>query len=289
MTAPAPSVSPELKVLMRRLRLGRLLDTLPERLALARSHELSHVEFLEQLFSDEVQRRDADSAGLRARAAHLDPHMYLEAWDETAAVSYDRAVLSELVSLRFVDQGRNALILGPVGVGKTFLATALGHIACRRRVSVHFERADRLHKRLRAARLDASYEVEMRKLIGVELLILDDFALQALDATETADLYELVVERHHSAATVLTSNRDPVKAHRFRRTCARQHLKLTCSGDLVRQTSVVDVICKVVNETFGFHAEGLAGDFGIERYHKVDDSRGAQQLWRHAGRVENVA
>ena len=52
-----------------------LLDTLPERLALARSHELSHVEFLEQLFSDEVQRRDADSAGLRARAAHLDPHM----------------------------------------------------------------------------------------------------------------------------------------------------------------------------------------------------------------------
>jgi hypothetical protein len=46
--------------------------------------------------------------------AHLDPHMYLEAWDETAAVSYDRALLSELVSLRFVDQGRNALILGPV-------------------------------------------------------------------------------------------------------------------------------------------------------------------------------
>ena len=194
-----------------RLRLGRLLDTLPERLALARSHELSHVEFLEQLFSDEVQRRDAASAGLRARAAHLDPQMHLEAWDETAAVSYDRAVLSELVSLRFVEQGRNALILGPVGVGKTFIATALGHIACRRRISVHFERADRLHKRLRAARLDASYDAEMRKLIGVELLILDDFALQALDPTETADLYELVVERHHSAATVLTSNRDPVE------------------------------------------------------------------------------
>ena len=87
MTAPAPSVPAELKVLMRRLRLGRLLDTLPERLALARSHELSHVEFLEQLFSDEVQRRDAASAGLRARAAHLDPQMHLEAWDETAAAS----------------------------------------------------------------------------------------------------------------------------------------------------------------------------------------------------------
>jgi hypothetical protein len=72
---------------MRRLRLGRLLDTLPERLALARCHELSHLEFLEQLFSDEVTRRDADSAGLRARAAHLDPTMVLEAWDDTAAIT----------------------------------------------------------------------------------------------------------------------------------------------------------------------------------------------------------
>ena len=209
MTAPAPTVSPELKVLMRRLKLGRLLDTLPERLSLAKAHDLTHGEFLEQLFSDEVQRRDADSAGVRARAARLDPLMLLEGWDESAKVTYDRAVLEELVSMRFVEQCRNAFVLGPVGVGKTFLATALGHIACRRRIGVHFERSDKLLKRLRAARLDASYDAEMRKLIGVELLIIDDFALQPLDSTQTGDVYELVVERHHAGATVLTSNRDP--------------------------------------------------------------------------------
>ena len=74
------------------------------------------------------------------------------------------------------------LITGPVGVGKTFLATALGHAAVRRRYTVHFERCDRLLKRLRASRLDNSHDAEMRKLIRVDLLIVDDFALESLDA-----------------------------------------------------------------------------------------------------------
>ena len=70
---------------------------------------------------------------MRAKAAHLDPTMVLEAWDDTASVTFDRAVWAELTTLRFVERTTTRLILGPVGVGKTFLATALGHIACRRR------------------------------------------------------------------------------------------------------------------------------------------------------------
>ena len=70
-------------------------------------------------------------------------------------------------------------------------------------------RADKLFKRLKAARLDNTLDAEMRKLTGIQLLIIDDLALQRLDATETTDFYQLCVERHQKAATVITSNRTP--------------------------------------------------------------------------------
>jgi DNA replication protein DnaC len=206
---PAPGIDNDLKVLLRKVKLGRLLDTLPERLALARTESLPHADFLALILSDEVDRRDRTSAELRARTAKLDPGMRLETFSADSTASYDRQLWAELCSLRFLDDTRGALILGPVGVGKTHLATALGHIAIRRRRSVIFSRADQLFRRLKAARLDNSVEVEMRKLARVDLLILDDFALQGMDATETADFYELVVERHQKGSTVITSNRDP--------------------------------------------------------------------------------
>lgn len=207
----APAINPELKALLRRVKLGRCLDTLPERLALAQTGGLGHAEFLELVLADEVTRRENSSAATRAKASGLDPTMTLDRWDDQAKVTYDRAIWNELCSLRFVEGGHNAVIMGPVGVGKTFLATALGHAAIRRRYTVHFQRCDRLLKRLRASRLDNSHDTEMRKLIRVDLLIIDDFALQALDAIDTADVYELIVERHRAAATVVTSNREPIE------------------------------------------------------------------------------
>lgn len=211
MTAPAPTVTAELKTLLRAVKLGRMLDTLPERLSLAKSRNLAHAEFLELVLADEVTRRETSSAALRARTAGLDPDMCFENWDDTTKVTYDRQVFDELCSLRFIDAGHNAVIMGPVGVGKTFVANALGHAAVRRRYTVIFQRADVLLKRLRASRLDNSHDVEMRKLLRVDLLILDDFALQPLDVLDTADVYDLIVERHRAASTVITSNREPIE------------------------------------------------------------------------------
>jgi DNA replication protein DnaC len=208
-TGPAPSLDAELKALLRRVKLGRCLDTLPERLALARAEQLPHADFLQLVLADEVDRRDRTSAQLRARAAKLDPTMRLETFQPDTGARFDRELWHELCSLRFLDDARGVLALGPVGVGKTHLATALGHIAIRRRRTVWFSRADQLLRRLKAARLDNTVEAEMRRLARVDLLIIDDLALQAMDPTDTADFYELIVERHQKSSTVVTSNRDP--------------------------------------------------------------------------------
>lgn len=203
------TIDNDLRALLRRLKLGKLLATMPERLALARQQKMPHQDFLVMLLSDEVSRRDANAATVRAQRAQLEPDMQIERWDETSKVSFDRTMLNELVSLRFVESGTHVAIVGPVGVGKTFLAHALGHIACRRGYSVLVVRADKMLKSLKHARLDNSHEAELRKLIAVDLLVVDDFALDAMDATESRDAYDILVERHRAGSIVVTSNRGP--------------------------------------------------------------------------------
>jgi len=209
--APADPLGADIIGLLRTLKLSGMKDTLPERLSLARTRQLSHANFLELLLSDEVSRRDARSATVRAAHAGLLPLMRLDTWNEHDNLVYDRQLLSDLTSLRFTEAGHNVLILGPVGVGKTHLATALGHIAIRRRLTVQMTRAEKLFTRLRAARLDNTLDAEFRRLTRLDLLVIDDFALRPLDATTTADFYELIVERHKKAATILTSNREPAE------------------------------------------------------------------------------
>ena len=202
-------IGPELKTVLRRLKLGRMLDTLPERVLLARQQNMPHQDFLLLVLSDEATRRDSLAVALRVQRARLDPAMHLDAWDPTAKVTFDRALLNELTTLRFLEAHVHVTIVGPVGVGKTFLAHALGHIACRRGYSVFAVRTDHMLKTLQHARLDHTYEAEVRKLLAVDLLILDDFALDALDATESRDLYEVLTERHRAGSIIVTSNRGP--------------------------------------------------------------------------------
>lgn len=199
------SVSPELMTALKRLRQRGLVPTLAERLALAEKESLPFQEVLLMLLSDEISRRDSGAAERRAQSAGLSPDMVLSRWGPSAKVTYDRRLLNEVCSLRFVADHRNLCILGPVGVGKTFWAHTVSHLCCEAGYNVRFSRAGALLRTLRQNRMDNSREALMTALSMVDVLVLDDFALEPMGGEESRDVYQLFVERNGRLSTVVTS------------------------------------------------------------------------------------
>ena len=131
----------------------------------------------------------------------------LERFDWNSPVTLDRDRLKGLIGLEWLARKENIILTGPVGVGKTFLANALAHAACRRNLSVVVLKAAKMFKALYAARADNSLERELLKLISPALLVIDDFGLERLTPEQAHDFYEIISERYERGATILTSNR----------------------------------------------------------------------------------
>jgi len=201
-------LSAELLQSLKKLKLGKMAQTLPQRLVLADSQQLSREEFLLLILNDEVSRREGNAVTSRVDRAELDTDMRLERWDPSAKVTYDKRLFQELCSLRFIEQRRHVVILGSVGVGKTFMANAIGHLACQRLINVRLWRVDNMLRALRQSRLDNSREALLAELVAVDVLILDDFGLDQMSKDESRDIYQLFVERTGNASTIVTSNRD---------------------------------------------------------------------------------
>ena len=153
----------ELRPLLKRLKLGPMLDTLPERIALARRDGLDYADFLQIVLADEVSRRDHGRLELRLRQAGFEQLCRLEDFDWSAQVRLDRRLLDAACSLRFLDRREHVLLVGPVGVGKSFLAQALGYAAVRSGHSVRFVTADQYFRELAQARVDHSTEKAFRR------------------------------------------------------------------------------------------------------------------------------
>lgn len=194
---------------LKTLRLGGVLETLDLRVKQAQKDSLGYLEFFQILLQDEVERREARKLNLRLSKASFEEEKTLETFDFSSAPKLNARLIRDLGNCAFIEKREHVLLYGSAGVGKTHLAQALGHQACRLGYDVLFTKAVKLFRFLLASRADHSWEKRIKKYLSPDLLIIDDFALSALTAMQAEDFYEIVTERYLKSSIILTSNRPP--------------------------------------------------------------------------------
>ena len=194
---------------LRVLKLSGILETLEIRLDQAQKDGVNFTQFLELLLEDEVQHRENKRLATRIIRADFEEEKSLEGFDFNFNPKLPTQYIRNLATCQFIERRESVILCGPVGVGKTHLAEALGHQACRAGYNVLFAKSSRLLSDLGGGRADDTWEKRLQHYLKPNLLILDDFAMKEFTKTQAEDLYELIDRRHNSSSMIVTANRAP--------------------------------------------------------------------------------
>jgi len=196
---------------LRQMRLSGMVEAIREQQENPHYQELSFGERLGHLVEREWLLREERRFARRLREAKLRQRATVEELDFHVSRRLDRAFILDLAGCEWIRRYHNLIITGPTGVGKTYLACALGHRACVMGYRVRYHRVGRLLSELALGRGDGSYLEAMKALAKVQLLILDDWGLRPLTREEALDLLEVIEDRHQRGSTLIISQ-VPVEA-----------------------------------------------------------------------------
>jgi len=188
------------------LRLSAAAEALPGLLDQARAERWSNTVLLERLFGVEADATEARRRASLARFANLPAPWRISDFDFDAQPSVDKKLVTELASLRFLDDATNILFVGPPGVGKTMLAIGLGWAAVEAGYKVHYTTAADLAARCHRAALEGRWATTMRFYAGSKLLIIDEVGYLPLPAEAAAALFQVVAQRYLKGSTCVTTN-----------------------------------------------------------------------------------
>ncbi len=197
----------QLMIQIRNLKLSGMLETLDVRLLEADQNDLAYTDFLSMILTDELETRTVRRISRLLHSAGLGTDKTLETFDFAFNPAINQKLIRTLATCRFLERGEGVFFLGPTGTGKTHLAKALAHQACRRLFSVAFYSFHQLFSDLAIADLQNKLGQLMTRILRVDLLIIDDFGFKAFDQLSAERFYSIVDKRFGSKSIILTSNR----------------------------------------------------------------------------------
>lgn len=193
------------KNMMSEMKLSGALKTVDQRLSEAASLGWGHIEMLSALITDEKIHRDNQRIVRRIKFANFRTQASIERIDFTAKRTLTKPLVSDLKQLQYIKSSpRNVLMIGPTGVGKTFLAEALGEYACRNGYSCIFTGISVLIEKWQMTRADGTYLKYRDRLIKTDLLIIDDMGLKKLPPEAVQDFHDLLEERQTKCTMITT-------------------------------------------------------------------------------------
>ena len=190
---------------LRALGLAAMADALVELQNAPDAAELTREDWLGLLVDREATSRENKRLARRLRAARLRQAAVVEDVDFRAPRGLDRALFQKLASCEWVRDHHHLVVVGPTGIGKSWLACALGHKACREGFSVLYKRATRLFSDLTQARGEGRLPRLLTTLERIRLLIVDDWGPEPLNAEQRRDLLEIVDDRDDRSSLLITS------------------------------------------------------------------------------------
>lgn len=190
---------------MQELNLVGMINALETDLTLATKQEWTHVELLSRLLQSEKTYRDEKFIAKKMKSAQFKRNAYLENFDMAAKRGVTKGQIQELMSLQWLELARPIIFVGQTGMGKSYLAEAIGRYACANRKTVLFRESTELFLMIAESRRMNRYLSTRKRLSSYDILIIDDFGMRKLSSTEAQDLKELLEIRSIARSTIFTT------------------------------------------------------------------------------------